>query len=222
MKLSALKVGVDVPWVTSWTGEPTLGVRPCPSVNGALAIVQADHPGRGKPLYSQNHAVRQRLSVRDMLCPMCGRPTTAGDRWTQVAHPVTAGRLRVRGRGDGLPADLADDSVLIDAGAIAPLHRACADRSLRYCPHLKADSNIDVRPFPKRWIVLPLMARAEAPAQLFLARPAPARSVPVIGFLQLCGLTEEIDPAWREVAGDRKNAPEVSLRGDGLAVVDPS
>jgi hypothetical protein len=196
MKPSSLKVGIDVPWVTGWTGEPTLGVRPCPSVGGALAIVQADYPGLGKPLYSRNHAVRQRLSVRDMLCPMCGRPTSPDDRWTQVAHPVAAGRLRADGRGDRLPADLSDDRVLIDAGAIAPLHRACVDRSLRYCPHLKADPNIDVRRFPDRWVVLPLMARAEAPAQLFLARPVPARAVPVIGFLQLCGLTGDRDPTW--------------------------
>lgn len=197
MRTSSLKVGIDVPWVTGWTGEPTLGVRPCPSVGGALAIVQADSPGLGKPLYSQNHAVRQRVSVRDMLCPMCGQPTTAEDRWTQVAHPVTAGRLRADGRGLGLPADLADDIILIDAGAIAPLHRACVDRSLRYCPHLKADPNIDVRRFPERWIVLPLMARAEAPPQMFLARPAPARAARVVGFLQLCGLTGERDPGWR-------------------------
>jgi hypothetical protein len=201
MKLSSLKVGVDVPWVTSWTGEPALGVRRCSSVGGALAIHQADNPGLGKPLYSQNHSVRQRLSVRDMRCPMCGRPTPAGDRWTQVAHPVTAGRLRAAGRGDRLPPDLADASVLIDAGAIAPLHRACADRSLRYCPHLKSDPHIDIRRFPDRWIVLPLMARAESPAQLYLARPAPARAVPVIGFLQLCGLTDDKDPAWRDGSG---------------------
>ena len=200
MRISSLKVGVDVPWVTSWTGEPVLGVRPCPSVGEALAIFQADHPGHGKPLYSQNHAVRQRLSVRDMLCPMCGQPTPPEDRWTQVAHPVTAGRLRAGGRGDRLPADLADDAVLIDAGAIAPLHRACVDRSLRYCPHLKADPHIDVRRFPARWIVLPLMARAEAPPQLFLARAEPARTVPVVGFLQLCGLTDERDPGWRTAA----------------------
>ncbi|MDP3802462.1 hypothetical protein [Brevundimonas sp.] len=200
MRTSSLKVGVDVPWVTGWTGEPTLGVRPCPTVGGALAIVQAERPGLGKPLYSHNHAVRQRLSVRDMLCPMCGRPTPLGDRWTQVAHPATAGRLRSVGRGAGLPADLTDDAILIDAGAIAPLHRACVDRSLRYCPHLKADPDIDVRPFPERWIVLPLIARGEAPAQLFLDRPAPARTAPVIGFLQLCGLTGDRDPAWREKA----------------------
>lgn len=197
MKPSSLKVGIDVPWVTSWTGEPSLGVSPCPSVGGALAILQADRPGQGKPLYSQNHAVRQRLSVRDMRCPMCGEPTTADDRWTQVAHPVAAGRLRATGRGDRLPADLTDDSILIDAGAIAPLHRACVDRSLRYCPHLKADPAIDVRRFPDRWVVLPLTARAEAAPQLFLARPSPARTTTVIGFLQLCGLTGQRDPGWR-------------------------
>lgn len=201
MKPSSLKVGIDVPWVTSWTGEPSLGVGPCPSVGGALAILQADRPGQGKPLYSQNHAVRQRLSVRDMRCPMCGEPTPADDRWTQVAHPVAAGRLRATGRGDRLPADLADDRILIDAGAIAPLHKACVERSLRYCPHLKADPDVDVRRFPDRWVVLPLTTRAEAAPQLFLARPAPAQTATVIGFLQLCGLTGERDPAWRTAIG---------------------
>ncbi|TPW04562.1 MAG: hypothetical protein FD125_1087 [bacterium] len=200
MKPSSLKVGIDVPWVTSWTGELSLGAGPCPSVGGALAILQADHAGRGKPLYSQNHAVRQRLSVRDMRCPMCGEPTAADDRWTQVAHPVAAGRLRADGRGGRLPADLADESILIDAGSIAPLHKACVDRSLRYCPHLKADPHIDVRRFPDRWVILPLTARAEAAPQLFLARPVPARTAEVIGFLQLCGLTSDRDPAWRDVS----------------------
>jgi len=140
------------------------------------------------------------LSVRDMRCPMCGEPTTADDRWTQVAHPVAAGRLRATGRGDRLPVDIADDSVLIDAGAIAPLHRACVDRSLRYCPHLKADPDIDVRRFPDRWVVLPLTARAEAAPQLFLARPAPPRTRTVIGFLKLCGLTGERDMTWRDAS----------------------
>jgi hypothetical protein len=33
---SRLKVGVDVPWVTSWTDEPILGVAPCATVGGQL------------------------------------------------------------------------------------------------------------------------------------------------------------------------------------------
>lgn len=197
MKPSALKVGVDVPWVTCWTGEPVLGVRPCPTVGGALAIVQAEAPGMGKPIYSQNHAVRQRLSVGRMLCPMCGQPTQKGDRYTQIAHPFAAGTLRASGRGAVLPPDVADDRVLVDAGSIAPLHKACVDRSLRYCPHLKADPNIDVQPFPDQWIVMPLTTRAEAPAQMFLASAQPAVSHSVIGFLQLCGLTERRDPSWK-------------------------
>ena len=198
MQKSSLKVGIDVPWVTSWTGEAVLGVRPCSSVGGALAIVQQDNPGAGRPLYSQNHAVRQRLTVSRMLCPMCGQPTGPDDRWTQVAHPVSAGALRNGRHVDGLPATVADDQVLIDAGAIAPLHRACVDRSLKYCPHLKADPNINVRPFTENWLVLPLLVRAEAPPQMFLARAEPARAVAVIGFLQLVGLTEERAPAWRD------------------------
>lgn len=195
--LSALKVGIDVPWVTSWTGEPVVGPRSCGSVNGALAISQADNAGHGKPLYSQNHAVRQRLTIRDMLCPMCGEPTTSEDRYTQVAHPFAAGTLRATGRGAALPGDIADDRVLIDAGAIAPLHKACSTRSLRYCPHLKADPNIDVQPFPRSWVVLPLLVRAEVPPQLFLARPQAGSQAAVIGFLQLCGLTDQRDPSWR-------------------------
>tara|TARA_R110002167_G_scaffold1352_8_gene6037 strand:- start:953 stop:1564 length:612 start_codon:yes stop_codon:yes gene_type:complete len=194
---SSLKVGVDVPWVTSWTGEEVIGVRPCPSVGGALAIVQQDRPGIGKPLYSQNHAVRQRLTIGRMLCPMCGQPTPANDRWTQVAHPVSAGALRNGRHVEGLPTTVTDEQVLIDAGAIAPLHRACVDRSLKYCPHLKADPNIDVRRFSERWLVLPLMVRAEAPPQMFLAQARPPRAVAVVGFLQLVGLTDDRDPGWR-------------------------
>ncbi|WP_339872721.1 hypothetical protein [uncultured Brevundimonas sp.] len=197
MQKSSLRVGIDVPWVTRWTAEPVLGVRPCPTVGGALAIVQQDSPGVGRPLYSQNHAVRQRLTIGRMLCPMCGRPTPADDRWTQVAHPVSAGSLRNGRLIEGLPAAVADDQVRIDAGAIAPLHRACVDRSLKYCPHLKTDPNIDVRRFSERWLVLPLLVRAEAPPQMFLARAEPARAIAVVGFLQLVGLTGDRDPAWQ-------------------------
>ena len=76
MKPSALKVGVDVPWVTSWSVEEVIGVRPCPTVDSRPALVQTSNAGFGKPQYSQNHLVRQRLTVRNMLCPMCGKPTS--------------------------------------------------------------------------------------------------------------------------------------------------
>lgn len=185
---SALRVGVDVPWVTSWTAEPVLGVRPCASVGGRPALVQEERAGFGKPEYSKNHLLRQRLSVQRMLCPMCGEPTAREDRVTQLARRTTAGRLRQAGRGAGIASDISDDTVLIDAGAIAPLHRRCSDLSLKHCPHLRA-APVEVMAFPDRWLVLPLLIEAQAPltpGYALLASP-PVRSVAVVTFLQLCG-----------------------------------
>jgi len=198
MKMSGLKVGVDVPWVTSWTAEPVIGVRPCLSVGGRPALVQTEAPGMGKPEYSKNHLLRQRLSVARMLCPMCGQPTTPEDRWTQVARRVPAGMLRRQGRGDGLGADIDDGAILLDAGAIAPLHKACSDRSLRYCPHLRADPNVNVLPFPAQWTFTPLLIEATPRADPLRPGDAPPPPFAVVTFLQLCGLTGRRDPRWKQ------------------------
>ena len=208
MKKSALQVGVDVPWVTSWTEEPILGPRPCPELQGRLAIMQTENAGYGRPEYSKNHVDRQRLSVLRMLCPMCGEPTSPDDRVTQVAHAVPAGRLRASGRGDQLPPAIADDQVLIDAGSISPLHRACSDRSLKYCPHLKA-ADVQIMPFPARWLTLPLLIEATLPSPaghaLLTAAPRP-RSFASVTFIQLIGVTGESDPDWGENEGRRRRA----------------
>lgn len=194
MKKSGLTVGVDVPWVTSWTEETVLGVRPCPTVGGRPALVQTEAAGFGRPQYSQNHLVRQRRTVRDMLCPMCGRPTLSGDRWTQVARRTPAGLLRRADRAVGLPREIEDKRVVVDAGSIAPLHKACVDRSLRYCPHLRADPNVDVRPFPARWTVLPLLIEAAPAAE---SGAVVGAAILVVTFLQLVGITSRTDPDWR-------------------------
>lgn len=186
---SRLKVGVDVPWVTSWTAEPVTGVGPCLTTPGVLAVRQQERPGVGKPVYSENHHYRQRLSVQRMLCPMCGRPTAAGDRWTLTARRKTAGALRTQGLGDALPPALADTRVVIDAGAIAPLHKACAGRSAVQCPHLSADPALDLRPFAARWLVWPLWVTIDPPAQ----GAPPTDLPPVAAFLQLCGVTDAHD-----------------------------
>ena len=188
-KLSSLKVGVDVPWVTSWSAEAVSGAARCASVGGRPALVQESRPGFGKPQYSRNHLVRQRLTVARMLCPMCGEPTAPQDRWTTTAKAQAAGRLRTQ-RGVGLPTTVLDDQVVIDAGAIAPLHRDCAKRSMAQCPHLRADPDLRLARFPARFILLPLLAEPEGPA----GGPA------VIGFLQLCGITDTIDRRWRTAA----------------------
>jgi len=179
-----LQVGIDVPWVTSWSQEPQTGVGPCPSVDGQLAIAQGWKPGVGRPLYSRNHLFRQRKSVREMLCPMCGKPTQADDRWSQTGTWTTAGALRARGFARALPADLADDRRLLNAGAIAPLHRACAEAALARCPHLGGMADKTLKAFPAAWVVIPLWVEAKPPEP-----DAPA--VPVVSFLQLVGVEDE-------------------------------
>jgi len=185
--LSALKVGHDVPWVTSWTGEALLGIRPCPTVKGTLAICQDENPGMGKPQYSKNHLVRQRESVVRMLCPMCGGETSLGDRWTQVANPVTAGTLRLK--GIAITTKIDQDAVLLDAGSIAPLHKRCVNRSLLHCPHLRGNPDVRVMAFPEFWTVVPLMVDVDE---------VRGRKPNVVAFLQLCGVTRTIDRRWRE------------------------
>jgi hypothetical protein len=184
---SELKIGVDVPWVTSWSGEQLTGVAPCPSIDGALAIGQTERPGRGKPLFSRNHLFRQRKSVREMRCPMCGEPTPEGDRWTQTGHWTTAGEVRAKGLGVWLPPDFPDDRRLLDAGAIAPLHRACAERALERCPHLKGMADHELKAFPGAWIVVALSVEAKPNHAL---SNVPQRSRPAVAFLQLIGVPD--------------------------------
>ncbi len=186
---SRLKVGVDVPWVTSWSQENEGAVGPCPTVDGQPAALQKWKPGVGKPLYSLNHLRRQRDSVRALLCPMCGEPTLEGDRWSQTGRFVAAGRLRARGFGQALPADLEDDRVLLDCGAIAPLHLRCAQASLRRCPHLGGMAERELKAFPPAWVVAPLYIEARAPKT---GQPFPA-----VSFLQLLGVTTDRDADWQ-------------------------
>lgn len=178
-----LKIGVDVPWVASWSEEPQTGVSRCPSVDGQLAVAQVEKPGAGQPLLTRNHFFRQRRSVGEMLCPMCGKPTLEGDRWTVTAKPTTAGALRAAGFGPALPTDMPDGQALLDCGAIAPLHRACTDPFLASVPDLAATPGRDLRPFPKAWVIVPLWVEARSQA------PQP-KSASVVTFLQLIGVED--------------------------------
>ena len=197
---SRLKVGVDVPWVTSWSNEESLGVRPCPTIGGRLAVCQAERPGLGRPQYSMNHFRRQRETVGKMLCPMCGQPTQAGDRWTQIAKRTPAGLLRAKGLGAALPAAIPDERILIDAGSIAPLHDACVKRSLEHCPHLRSHPGVEVMAWPEHWTVAPLLVQITAPAASLAVLAAPRAAPPpsaAVTFLQIFGLTQALDKRWR-------------------------
>lgn len=182
---SRLRVGREVPWVTSWSAEEVLGVAPCPTVDGHLALHQAERPGLGKPNYSLNHMNRQRRTVREFLCPMCGKPTRPDDRWTQTATPTTAGELRARGLGHLLPRQvrLPDRQPILNAGAIAPSHRMCAELALTHCPHLGGMEDKTLKRFPARWAIAPLLVEASLPP------PMDGPPVAVVSFLQLLGLS---------------------------------
>lgn len=186
---SQLRIGVDVPWVSSWSEEKPTGIGPCPTVDGQLAVLQAWKPGAGEPLYARNHVRRQRDSVRALLCPMCGEVTPESDRWSQTGKFQVAGVLRARGFGHALPADLDDDRVVLDCGAIAPLHFRCAHASLQRCPHLAAMRDHDLKAFPPSWVVAPLYVEAK--------QRVGGKSVAAVSFLQLLGLTITRDPDWR-------------------------
>jgi hypothetical protein len=173
--------------VTSWSSEAVTGVSPCPSVDGALALGQAQDPGQGRPLYSRNHLFRQRRSVREMLCPMCGEPTSDGDRWRQTARWTTAGELRAHGLGVWLPGEFAVARPLLDAGAIAPLHRACAERALLHCPHLGGMADHELKAFPGAWIVAALSVEARPRPS---AGAVPRRGMAAVTFLQLIGVPD--------------------------------
>jgi hypothetical protein len=178
---SRLQVGVDVPWVTAWSEEALAAPAPCPSVDGQFALQQVEKPGVGRPVYSKNHLFRQRKSVREMLCPMCGQPTHSGDRWTQTGRWATAGEFRAHGLGGWLPGGLADAAPLMGLGAVAPLHRACAERAVLHCPHLGGMADRTLKPTPEAWIVAPMMVRP--PPGAVGARPA-------ISFLWLIGVPQ--------------------------------
>ncbi|HEY2750778.1 hypothetical protein [Phenylobacterium sp.] len=187
--MSKLTIGLDVPWVASWSTETVTGVGPCPSVDGVLAVGQSEHPGRGEPLYSRNHLFRQRKSVREMRCPMCGEPTRENDRWTQTARWTTAGELRAKGAGPWLPPDMDDDKPLLDAGAVAPMHLTCAERARAECPHLQAMEDHELKAFPGAWIVAALSVEARPGHAV---SNVPQRPVAAVTFLQLIGVPDHI------------------------------
>lgn len=107
---------MEVPWNASWSSEDRYEIRPCRWINGQLAIWSPHSPGVGRPIFAKPHMVRQRMSVAKMLCTVCGKQTPRDDRWW-----FGLGQFRERWF----------------MTTEAPVHRACADRALILCPHLK-------------------------------------------------------------------------------------
>lgn len=125
---------ITAPWNASWSAE--MGgyeVRPCRWAEGRRAIWQAHAPGQGKPVFASPHMVRQRKSIAQMLCTVCGEPTREGERWM-----FDLGRWTQHG------------NAMVWLTTEAPVHEACADLAMKVCPHIRA-GGLTPRRFPARY-----------------------------------------------------------------------
>lgn len=152
---------VDVPWNASWSDEERFEIRPCRYANGMPALWQPFNLGSGKPIFAKPHAVRQRRSIAEMRCTVCGEKTSDGDRWW-----FALGNL------------LGDKFVTTEA----PVHGACAQRAMDVCPHLRKLGRAPL-PFPYNSQVLASVLGGPDVERDFGIRIAPGRVV--IGQLKL-------------------------------------
>ena len=113
------------PWNAAWTAEERYEIRPCRYAGGTLAMWQPFKPGQGAPIFAKPHFVRQRKSIAEHRCTVCGEKTAPGDRWT-FGH----GEWR--------------DGYWMTQEA--PVHLECAEIAMKHCPMIKAKS---MTPF--RW-----------------------------------------------------------------------
>ena len=91
--------------------------------HGVLWTRMTMAPGRGKPLFAEIHALRQRRAMQRMLCQVCAGPADMSD-------------------DDGALWLLSDESVegVKDEPltvAEPPICAACAEQSMRVCPRLR-------------------------------------------------------------------------------------
>lgn len=143
--MSGFVIGQNVPWNAAWTGEARYEIRPCRWVGGKLALWSPHAPGEGKPIFAKPHMVRQRRSIAELRCTVCGEKTPPDDRWW-----FQLGQLR---EGYFMTTE-------------APVHRACADHSLTVCPHLRGRKEL-LEPMPGGFVVLSALVGGPATDQDF-------------------------------------------------------
>ena len=127
-------VGETVPWSVAWSGEIEFHLRPDGDFARYVELVQKSDPGQGRPLFAANHVTRNRRGLIGHLCHVCGSPTQSWDRWL---FPLQSGGM----------VDLGDGRTLY-GGNVPPVHKTCAERAARLCPHLSRQYAVPVR-FPK-------------------------------------------------------------------------
>ena len=127
-------IGETAPWSVAWTGESQFGLQQSTDFPGYLEVFQEENPGVGLPVFAANHASRNKRGMIEHLCHVCGQPTERWDRWL---FPLQTGGL----------VTMQDGEQRFGCN-VPPVHRACAERAQRLCPHL---SRLDAQPvrFPK-------------------------------------------------------------------------
>lgn len=166
-----------VPWNASWSGESQFDVRPCRWANGSLAMHQAYRPEIGSPLFAKPHLVRQRRSVAEMRCTVCGELTVPSDRWWFGGGDFREGMFMT---------------------TEAPVHLDCARTALRFCPFLKGREE-ELRPFPGGWRIVASIVGGVAVEQDFGIRIRPGRTV--VGSLKFAWPEKIIIRAPAAIAG---------------------
>lgn len=127
-----------VPYIASWTGERRLTDRELIYRPWRAGIAYADETpadrdehgvlwlsdigdlGTGRPLYKEQHALRQRRTMADLLCQVCAQPAGRTEQGTLWLLPFKSGTPR---RG---------------TTSHPPICLPCARISVRACPALRA------------------------------------------------------------------------------------
>jgi hypothetical protein len=156
----AMIIGKTVPWNAAWSAEAAYEVRPCRWVQGKLAIWSPHRPGEGRPVFAKPHMVRQRRSIAELRCTVCGEKTPTDDRWWFRLGRVQEGWFMT---------------------TEAPVHHACARHALTVCPHLRGHE-ADLEPLPTGYSVLSAIVGGPATEQDFGVTLAGRK---VIGALKL-------------------------------------
>lgn len=155
-----MKIETHVPWVVSWSAEDRYEIRPCRYAVGKLALWSPHKPGEGRPIFAKPHMVRQRRSIAEMRCTICGEQTERPDQWW-------------------FPRGGWQDGWWMSTEA--PVHLACAELAMQSCPVLRASGEPPIR-FPRGSTVLSSIVGGPATDRDFGVQIAGRR---VVGHLKL-------------------------------------